>query len=200
MRAARIPRGNDPDQGMSPKSTVYKVELQISDMDRHYYQAHTLTLALHPSETLDRMMVRVLAFGLNADEALSFGRGLSSDDEPDLWRRDPTGSIEQWIEVGQPDEQRIRRACGRARQVIIYNYSGRGAQIWWDKIGGALARSKNLTVVDLPAHACEEMARLAERTTRLQLMIQDGQIQLMNDAVTVQIDPVVRIAATTRER
>ena len=114
---------------MSPKSTVYKVELQVSDLDRHYYQEHNLTLALHPSETEERLMVRLLAFAMNADERLLFGRGLSTDDEPDLWQRDDTGEIALWIETGQPDEADIRRACGRARQVLIYTYSGRSAQV-----------------------------------------------------------------------
>ena len=92
---------------MALKATVYKVELQISDMDRHYYGTHALTLALHPSETEQRLMVRVLAFALLAEEGLSFGRGLSTEDEPDLWRRSLTGEIEQWIELGQPDESRV---------------------------------------------------------------------------------------------
>jgi uncharacterized protein YaeQ len=183
---------------MSPKAIVYKAELQISDIDRHYYQAHNLTLALHPSETEQRMMVRLLAFALNADEALSFGRGLSADDEPDLWQRNLTGEIDLWIEVGQPDEQRIRRACGRARKVIVYTYGGRGAQVWWDKIGSALARNKNLSVIDLPAEACEAIAALTERSMRLQCMIQDHQVQLMNDSTTVSIDPIVRIASSER--
>jgi uncharacterized protein YaeQ len=183
---------------MSPKSTVYKVELQVSDMDRNYYQTHGLTLALHPSETNERMMVRLLAFGLNAHPALTFGRGLSSEDEPDLWRRGDTSEIEQWIEVGQPDEQRLRRACGRARQVLVYNYGGRGAQVWWDKNGTSLLRNRNLTVIDVPAEAGTEMAALVERGMRLQCMIQDGQTQLMNDAVTVVIDVAVRMRPSER--
>lgn len=185
---------------MSPKSTVYKVELQVSDMDRNYYQAHSLTLALHPSETLERMMVRLLAFGLNAHPALAFGRGLSTEDEPDLWRKGDTGEIEQWIEVGQPDEQRVRRACGRAQQVMIYNYGGRGAQVWWDKTATSLQRNRNLTVIDVPAAAGQEMAALAERGMRLQCMIQDGQTQLMNDAVTVDIDAAIRMSPADRSR
>ena len=99
---------------MSPKSTVMKVELQVSDMDRHYYASHALTLAQHPSETDLRLLVRLLAFALYADERLEFGRGLSDEDEPTLWRRDYTGAVEQWIELGQPDESRLRRAAGRA--------------------------------------------------------------------------------------
>jgi len=182
---------------MSPKSTVYKVELQVSDLDRHYYQEHNLTLALHPSETEERLMVRLLAFAMNADERLLFGRGLSSDDEPDLWRRDDTGEIDLWIETGQPDEADIRRPCGRARQVVIYTYSGRSAQVWWDKIGSNLNR-KNLTVIDLPAESVQALAGLCERTMRLQCMIEDRHVQLMNSGGSVSIDPVIRIAAQRR--
>ena len=182
---------------MSPKSTVYKVELQVSDLDRHYYQEHNLTLALHPSETEERLMVRLLAFAMNADERLLFGRGLSTDDEPDLWQRDDTGEIALWIETGQPDEADIRRACGRARQVLIYTYSGRSAQVWWDKVGSNLNR-KNLTVIDLPTESVQELADLCERTMRLQCMIEDKHVQLMNASGSVSIDPVIRIAAQQR--
>ena len=129
---------------MALKATIFKAELQIADMDRNYYHDHALTIARHPSETDERMMVRLLAFALNADEALVFGKGLSTDDEADLWRKDLTGAIELWIDVGQPDERRIRRACGRARRVIVYSYGGYGAAIWWNQVGGELARTKNL--------------------------------------------------------
>ncbi len=183
---------------MSIKATVYKLELQISNLDQHYYQTHKLTLAQHPSETEQRMMVRVLAFALHADEALSFGRGLSSEDEPDLWRRDLTGEIELWIDVGQPDESRIRRACGRARKVIIYTYSGHGAQIWWDKNGASLARNKNLEVINLPASACQNLAAMAGRTMALQCIIQERQIQLMDAATSVEIEPVTWLSPPTR--
>jgi uncharacterized protein YaeQ len=179
---------------MAPKATIYKAELQVSDMDRHYYATHALTLARHPSETDERLMVRLLAFALHADERLEFGRGLSTDDEPDLWRKSLTGEIEQWIELGQPDEQRIRKACGRARQVVVINYSGRGADIWWDKIADALERSKNLTVIDIPAAATQALAAMAERSMQLQCLIQDGHAQLMSENASVSIEPSVRMA------
>jgi uncharacterized protein YaeQ len=147
---------------MALKATIYKAELQVSDMDRQYYANHALTLAQHPSETEERLMIRLLAFALHANELLEFGRGLSTDDEPDLWRKSLTGEIEQWIELGQPDEQRIRKACGRARQVVVISYSGRGADVWWDKIAAGLARSKNLTVMDIPAVTVQALASLAE--------------------------------------
>jgi uncharacterized protein YaeQ len=182
---------------MAPKATIYKAELQVSDMDRHYYATHALTLAQHPSETNERLMVRLLAFALHADERLEFGRGLSTDDEPDIWRKSLTGEIEQWIELGQPDEQRIRKACGRARQVIVIGYSGRSADIWWDKIADGLSRSKNLTVIDIPAATVQALAAMAERNMQLQCLVQDGQAQLMSDKATVTVEPIVRMAPAT---
>ena len=173
---------------MAVKATIFKAELQISDMDRNYYQAHSLTLAQHPSETGERLMVRLLAFALNASESLAFGKGISTDDEPDLWQKDLTGVIDLWIEVGQPDEQRIRKACGRAAQVLVYCFSGRSADIWWEKNASALERCKNLSVIDIPSAASQAMAALAGRNMQLQCFIQDGQVQLMNDETTVQID------------
>lgn len=177
---------------MATNASILKAELQISDIDRHYYASHALTIAKHPSETDERVMIRLLAFALNAHPALQFGRGLSSDDDPDLWQRDDTGLIERWIEVGQPEEPRIRRACGRAREVVVYTYSGRSAQLWWDKNADALARCRNLVVVDIPAAASLALAALAERKMALQCLVQDGHAQLIDATRTVEIDPVAR--------
>ena len=173
---------------MAVKATIFKAELQVSDMDRHYYKAHSLTLAQHPSETEERLMVRLLAFALNASESLAFGKGISTEDEPDLWQKDLTGVIDLWIDVGQPDEQRFRKACGRAGQVRIYSFSGRGAAIWREKNASALERCRNLSVIDIPSAASQAMAAMAGRNMQLQCFIQDGQVQLMNDETTVQID------------
>jgi uncharacterized protein YaeQ len=129
--------------GMAAKATVFKAELSVSDMDRHYYATHQLTLAMHPSETEERLMVRVLAFALNASERLAMGRGISStEEEPELWARDLTGAIDLWIEVGQPDEQRLRKACGRAKEVRVYCYSGRSAGVWWQKCAATSSASR----------------------------------------------------------
>ena len=135
---------------MALTSTIYKADLQISDMDRNYYQDHAITIARHPSETDDRMMVRLLVFALHAHEALSFANKLIEEDEPDLWQKDLTGAIDVWIEVGQPIEKRIRKACGRAKQVYIYSYSGHSADVWWNQVSTGLERAKNLTVIKLP--------------------------------------------------
>ena len=185
---------------MAQKSTIFKAELSVADVDRGYYRDHALTLARHPSETDERMMVRLLAFALHADESLEFGRGLSTEDEPDLWRRDLTGVVEQWIEVGLPDEREVRKACGRARQVVVVNYGGRASDIWWEKNAAQLARAKNLTVIDIPAPAVVELTALAERGMRLQCMIQDGQVQVFGEEQSLTIDPVVRMAPSQAGR
>ena len=180
---------------MAIKSTVYKAELEISDIDRGYYATHSITMAQHPSETDRRLMARLIAFVLFADERLEFGRGLSNEEDPDLWRRDYTGNIESWIELGQPDESAVRRACGRAQQVILINYSGNSAEAWWTKNESSLARSKNLTVIDLDSSEVEAATRFLQRTMRLQVMIQEGCCQLMRDNETVGIRPRVRMAS-----
>ena len=182
---------------MAIKSTIFKAELQIADMDRNYYHDHALTIAQHPSETDERMMVRVLAFALHAGEALSFGKGLSADDEPDLWQKDLTGAIQLWIDVGLPDEKLIRKACGRARQVVVYTYGGRGADIWWNQNGSKLERLNNLTVINLPAETSRAMAKLAQRNMQLHYTIQDGEILLASDHGTVQVElTMVKTPAT----
>lgn len=177
---------------MALKATVYKAELQISDMDRHYYATHALTLAQHPSENDARLMVRVLAFALFGDARLEFGRGLSTDDEPDLWRRAFTGEIEQWIDLGQPEEVRIRKACGRAREVVVIGYSGRGFALWWEKHAKSLARCTNLSVIELPAGTADALAVLLRRGMQLQCLIQDGELQLIGEAGGVTVTPVLR--------
>jgi len=173
---------------MALKSTIFKAELQISDMDRHYYQSHALTIARHPSETDERMMIRVLAFALNASEALAFGKGLSDTDEPDLWEKDLTGAIDLWVEVGQPDDRAILKACGRAARVLVYSYSS-VSNIWWNQTGSRVERAKNLKVVNIPAEASQALAALAERTMQLQCTIQDGQVWLGANENMVLIEP-----------
>ena len=180
---------------MALKATICKAELHIADMERGYYHDHTVTVARHPSETDERMMVRLLAFALNADDTLAFGAGLCTDDEPDLWRKDLTGGIETWIDVGLPDEKRIRKACGRADAVFVYSYGGHAAQLWWQQVGDKLARSNKLTVIDLPQAGTRALARLAARNMQLQYTIQDGQVWVADDRESVQLDPQTILAS-----
>ena len=175
---------------MAIKATIFKADLQIADMDRNYYADHSLTLARHPSETDERMMVRLLAFALFAHEQLGFGKGLCVDDEPDLWRKDLTGAIELWIDVGLPDEKWTRKACGRARRVVIVSYGGRQADIWWEQARSKLERQGNLRVINLPQAATQALAALANRTMRLQCSIQDGHVWITDGQDTVQVEPL----------
>jgi uncharacterized protein YaeQ len=172
---------------MALKSIIYKADIQIADIDRHYYADHSLTLARHPSETDERMMIRLLAFAVSAGEQLEFCKGLSDVDEPDLWQRDLTGRIERWIEVGQPDERRMLKACGRADQVLIIAYGGRATDIWWQQLRGKVERARNLTVWSLTDGVGAALGSLAERTMRLQCTVQDGQVWLAGAA---QSEPV----------
>jgi uncharacterized protein YaeQ len=174
---------------MALRSTVYKAELSIADIDRGRYADHALTIALHPSETEERMMLRLLAFVLFADDRLEFGRGLSAEDEPDLVLRDDTGAIRLWIEVGLPDEKWVRKACGRAERVVVLVYGGHKAEVWWRQQQGALDRCRNLSVVAVDAEASAALARLAARTMRLSCTVQDGQAWMGDGENGVQVAP-----------
>ncbi len=163
---------------MALKSTIYKAELQIADMDRHYYADHSLTVARHPSETDERMMVRIAAFALFAHERLEFGKGLSDVDEPDLWQKDLTGAIDPWIDVGQPDERRIAKASGRAGEVNVIAYGGRTSDLWWQGVRSKVERLRNVQVLSLTEEVAAALAGMAERTMRLQCTVQDGEAWL----------------------
>ncbi|MGZ5050251.1 MAG: YaeQ family protein [Methylobacter sp.] len=173
---------------MALKSTIYKVDCQISDLDRNYYQTHNLTIALHPSETEERMVARLLAFVLHADEQLQFTKGLCADDEPDLWQKSLTGDIKLWIDMGMPDEKRIRKACNRADNVVIYSYGGRNS-IWWNQTQPKLERFDNLKVVNLPKPATDPLAAMVQRTMQWQITVQDGQLWISDAQHTVNITP-----------
>ena len=175
---------------MALKATIFKAELQVSDLDRGYYAAHSLTIARHPSETDERMMVRLIAFALNADAALEFGRGLSSEGEPDLVKKDLTGAIDLWIDVGLPDEREIRKAAGRAGEVKVYLYGGRSADLWWNQNRDALSRLENVSVASISGTTTEAISALAERTMRFDCTIQEGGMWLASGGETIHLEPV----------
>lgn len=176
---------------MAQNATIYKAQLQIADLDRHYYDTHALTLARHPSETDERLMVRLLAFALHAHPQLSFTKGISTDDEPDLWQKDLTGTIELWIEVGQPEERRVRKACNRAQQVVIYSY-GRAADVWWSQNRAELGRLDNLTVRYLPSAMLAVIASFAQRSMQLQCTVQDGQVWFGDETRAAEVEVQTR--------
>ena len=178
---------------MALKATIYKASLQISDMDRQVYAEHVLTLALHPSETEERLVIRLLAYALQVPPnqdfgALQFARGLSDVDEPDLWQHDLSGQLVQWIEVGQPDERRLAKACGRAARVSIYAYSS-SAPIWWAAICNKVLRQKNLAIWQIQPDQSQALAGLAQRAMQWQVTVQDGTVWVSSDGVAVELTP-----------
>ena len=174
---------------MALRATVYRCDLTLSDIDRGVYGAFPLTLARHPSETEERLMVRLLAFVLFADPRLAFGRGLSTEGEPDLWQHDETGAVERWIDVGLPDEREVRRACGRAREVVVLAYGGRRVQPWWAANGASLARLPNLRVLALADEACAGLQGLVARSMALTATVHDGHVWLGSPDSSVEIVP-----------
>lgn len=176
---------------MALKATIYKANLGIADMDRHYYADHHLTLACHPSETEERLMVRLLAFALFASDNLAFTKGLSTDDEPDLWSKDLTGHITHWLELGVPDESRVRKGCNRADAVTIVSYGARTAPVWWEKNRNKFSRFENLRVIYLEKDATDALAAMVERTMALQVSIQDGQVWVSAGERSVTLTPEI---------
>lgn len=174
---------------MALKSSISKVRLNVSDLDSDVYGDFNLAVARHPSETEARMMLRIVAFALHANERLEFGRGISTDDEPDLWLKDLRRDIDLWLDLGTPDPDRLRKACGRARQVVLYAYGERSFNVWWEKHATALERFRNLAVYKISDADRDALAALASPSMNLQGTISGGELWLTNEAQTVEIRP-----------
>lgn len=183
---------------MALKSTVFKANLQIADIDNSYYADHALTLARHPSETDERMMVRLVALALQAhkldsvckgDGTLAFGEGMSDPDEPDAWLRDFTGRTRLWIEVGQPEDKPLIKACGKADEVVLYSFN-HAAEVWWRGMESKLSRPQNLSVFRIPTEASQALIALAQRSMQLQATVQEGVLTLGDSAKAVDIEPI----------
>jgi len=174
---------------MALKALIRKCSLNISDMDRYYYHTHEFTLAQHPSETDLRLMVRILAYALNAEEGLEFTKGLSTTDEPDLWKKDLVDHIEHWIELGQVDEKRIRQACHKADKVTLYTYQDNAADVWQSQVRKALIEYKNLSIYHIPESQCMALESLIDRGMSLFVTIQDEAITMSNDTNNIEITP-----------
>jgi uncharacterized protein YaeQ len=183
---------------MALKSTVFKANLQIADIDHSYYADHALTLARHPSETDERMMVRLAALALhahqlqdvcNGDGTLAFGAGLSDPDEPDAWLRDFTGRTRLWIEVGQPEDKPLSKACGKADAVVLYCFS-HSADVWWRTMENKVSRLQNLSVFRIATGTGQALASLAQRSMQLQATVQEGVLSLGDSAQSIDIEPL----------
>ena len=178
---------------MALKATIYKAQLQLADMDRSIYADHSVTIARHPSETDERMMIRLLAFALNAPAdnehgALEFAKDLWDTDEPSLWQKDLTGQILQWIDIGQPDDKRLMKASPRTEAVHVYSYSA-STPIWWSGVANKITRARNIAVWQIPAEQSQALAALAQRTMQLQVTVQDGTVWVGDSTRSIEITP-----------
>ena len=170
---------------MVANAIIHKALLNIANMDQHYYEEHNLTLAQHPSENNLRLMIRLIAFILNANDTLTFCKGISQDDEPDLWQKSLSGDIEMWIDLGQPDEKRIKKACGRSQKVIIYTFKESLSSVWFKQIENSLIRFKNLQIIHLNIDGDIEL--LHNRSMNIQCNTLDNELTLSNDDTSVVI-------------
>jgi uncharacterized protein YaeQ len=170
---------------MAAKATIRKALINIANMDQNYYAEHNLTLAQHPSENNLRLMIRLITFILNANDTLIFCKGISQDDEPDLWQKSLSSDIEMWIDLGQPDEKRIKKACGRSEKVIIYTFKENLASTWFKQIESSLNRFKNLQIIYLNIDG--NIESLTKRSMTLQCNISDNELTLIDDYNSVLI-------------
>lgn len=175
---------------MAQKATIYKANVNVADMDREVYLDQSLTIAQHPSETLQRMMLRVVAWAMNANEQLTFTKGLCDEDEPDLWQVNYSEEIELWVDLGLPDEKRIKKASVRAKQAIIYAYGANAAKMWWKQQQSVARKYKNLTVYFIDDESMAVLANAVTRTMNLQFTIQGGEIWINTDveAITLKFE------------
>ena len=192
-------KNSNPDEcALAIKSTIFKADLQVNDTDRDYYQIHKLTLARHPSETDERLMLRLLVFAMHADEYVEFAGSISSEETPAVWKKNLSGEIQLWIELGQPDEKRIRKACGRSRQVYVYCYNSQKAKPWWQGMKSSLDRFDNLQVIFLPDEPIKTLASMAQRTMQLVCLIQDGEVTFSDDQHDAAIRPEAWLSLSSK--
>ena len=175
---------------MALKPTIYKAQVSLADSDQNCFEELSLTIAKHPSETIERMTVRLLAFCLNHSRGLEFTRGLSTADEPDIWQHADSGEIEHWIELGQPEEPRLRKACGKAKKVSVYAF-GRSADTWWKLNSDAIGALPRLQVWKFSWPEVEAASQLMSRTMKLGLSIVGGTLYLDDGANSVTLEPVL---------
>lgn len=178
---------------MALKATIYKVDLQVNDFNREHYQQYSLNLALHPSEKVERMLTRLLAFCLYANDELTFTKGLSTDDEPDLWQKSLTNEIECWVDLGLPDEKRIKKAQSLSQQVVIFAYGGQKVTPWFESLNNSKLDFTKLRVYKIDSECLEELARALPRTCELDCMLQDevATLTLGESVVSVTVEQLV---------
>jgi uncharacterized protein YaeQ len=182
---------------MAIKSVIYKVNIGIADIDHGYYADHVLTIAKHPSETDERMMIRLFAFAMqahqldtmcNGDAVIAFGPGLSDAGEPDVYIKDFTDQFQVWIEVGQPDDRAIIKACNKSEKAFVYAYQ-HASHVWFKGIETKLTRLSNLEIYYIDYELSAQLESMAKRTMQLQATIQEGQVMFSDGDRSIDITP-----------
>ena len=182
---------------MALKATVYKASINVADMSRNVYLDHCVTLAQHPSETTKRLMLRLLAWTLYADERLQFTKGLCDETQPDLWIKNYSDEIELWIELGLPDEKRIKKACSLSKKVVLMVYGDNASAVWKSQMLNKLHLFKNLTVIQILDKTLEEAALNLNRTMDIQATIEDEQLWFSIGDTVLSIQPDIWKNAST---
>ncbi|NRA84971.1 MAG: YaeQ family protein [Gammaproteobacteria bacterium] len=173
---------------MATKATIFKANINVADMDREVYLDKNLTVAQHPSETVQRMMLRIVAWALNANDQLGFTKGLSDEDQPDLWQVSYSDEIELWVDLGTPDEKRIKKGSVRGKKSVIYTYGENSARNWWKQQQSNARKFKNLEVYFIDDQSMTALADAATRTMNLQFTIQGGEVWLNTDNETIELN------------
>ncbi len=173
---------------MALGATVCKAFVDISDIDRGFYDSRTLTIAQHPSETPARMMLRLMAWILFAGDKTEFGRGLSTDGEPDVFETNDAGDIYRWIEVGCPDIKTLRRAAGKSEDVVVIAYDEARIEPWWQSRKGDLSKIDKLSVRWISDEDLEKIAAMAARNMKFAATLQDGVIWIADESRNIEIE------------
>jgi uncharacterized protein YaeQ len=179
---------------MAIKATIYKAQINLADMDRHVYTEAALTIARHPSESDERMMIRVLALAMGwpadtSEGTLELAKDMWDPDEPALWQKNYSGEILHWVDVGQPDDKRLMKACGRAHKVTLWAFQS-STPVWWDGICNKLTRANRLTIWQVPTEQSQALAKLAQRSMQLQFSVQDGSVWVSDGQESLEISPI----------
>ena len=174
---------------MALKPTIYKAQVELADSDRNCFDSLSLTIAQHPSETVERMAARLLAYCLNASRGVEFTRGLSTTEEPDIWRHSDSGELDLWIEIGQPEEPRLRKACGKAGAVKVYAF-GKSANTWWQLNGEVISALPRLEVWQFGWEEIQALAGLMDRAMQWNVSVVGGVVYVDNGKESVSLEPV----------
>ncbi|TEW47870.1 YaeQ family protein [Psychromonas algicola] len=157
---------------MALKPTIFKMNINVSDLDNDVYETIVLTVAQHPSETTERMVTRILAYVLNNQEFLSFTTGLSEADDPDIWAKNYSDEFLLWVDVGEPAFDRIKKAARQAKVAKVYTFNTKSG-VWWKQSQKDFATIK-AEVYQFEFEQIQQFAALVERTMDFSITITDG--------------------------